>query len=259
MNSVKTCLVGAVLLAGSAVADSSLEGNFQASFYVYGSPTSSPSVAYSVPAGKNLSYFTGNEVPDDVDLAGRGRIFAGVSFEYYANYALDDGLVFRMYERGNGNEPGDLIYSLALDVLKEGAVVSISFAYNAANVVPDRFFYSVQVAGTGAGKVAGLIVPDRDASVGDSKDQAWEKVNGEWEKLELSERAPKVRYERHGKRNKFGVNHRPRSRVRVETVGHLNETWRMVTELETDDNGDVEYETPEEEEDDQKFYRMVAD
>lgn len=249
----------ALLLAIPLWASNSLEGNFVASVSVYTGPDSTPSVAYSVPAGKNLFYNTGNEVADDIDLAGSGRIIASISFEYYANYALADGLVLRMYDRGNGGRPGDLLHTQTMNVRDEGAIVTISFNYNSANVLPDRLFFSVQIAGTGDGNVAGLIVPDREATVGDSKDQVWEKKDGEWEKLELSEYPPKVRFERRGKRNRFGVQHRPHARVRVETLRHLEDIWEPVTEIDTDDTGYAEYETPEEEEEDQKFYRLTAD
>ncbi len=254
------CSLLASAAATLAFADNTaLEANFVASFSVYSSPTSQPALAYSVPSGKNLSYFTGNEVADDVELGGRARILANIRFEYYANFALADGLTFRMYDWGQGNRPGDEIYSISMDVRSEGAIVNISFGYNVANVLPEKFFFSVQVAGTGGGKVAGLIVPDREATVGDSDDKAWERVNGEWEKLTLSERPPKVKFERRGRRNRIGLSHRPHSRVVVESSSHLDEVWRHVTELQTDANGDVDYETPDEDDENQKFYRLTAD
>ncbi len=250
----------AVTSVSLAVADNTaLEANFVASFSVYSSPTSQAALAYSVPSGKNLSYFTGNEVADDVELGGRSRILANISFEYYANFALADGLTFRMYDWGQGNRPGDEIYAVSMDVRNEGAVVNISFGYNVVNVLPEKFFFSVQIAGTGGSKVAGLIVPDREATVGDSDDKAWERVNGEWEKLSLSERPPKVKFERRGRRNHIGLSHRPHTRVVVESSSHLDEVWRHVTELQTDANGDLAYETPEEEDEDQKFYRLTSD
>jgi hypothetical protein len=259
---VNRLLYGLITFSAANLAFASniaLEANFMASFSVYSSPTSQPALAYSVPSGKNLSYLTGNEVADDVELGGRARILANISFEYYANYALADGLTFRMYDWGRDNRPGDEIYSVSMDVRNEGAIVNISFGYNLENVLPEKFFFSVEVAGTGGGKVAGLIIPDRKATVGDSDDQAWERVNGEWQKLTLSERPPKVKFERRGQRNRIGLNHRPHTRVVVESSGHLDEVWRHVTELRTDANGDVDYETPDEEDENQKFYRLTSD
>lgn len=256
-------LFGGLLASAAAslafAGNTALEANFVASFSVYSSPTSQPALAYVVPSGKNLSYFTGNEVADDVELGGRSRILANISFEYYANFALAEGLTFRMYDWGRGDRPGDEVYSVSMDVRNEGAIVKISFGYNLVNVLPDRFFFSVQIAGTGGSKVAGLIVPDRKANVGDSDDKAWERVNGEWERLKLSERPPKVKFERRGRRNHISLNHRPHTRVVVESSSHVDEDWRHVAELQTDANGDVDYETPEEEDENQKFYRLTSD
>lgn len=246
----------ATLAAGSLAADS-IKANFQATFTVYRNPTSLPSVAYSVPADESFCYFTGNEVADDVNLEGPARVIAGVNFEYYANYALSSGLTFRIYERDRQGDPGELIYTKPVDILSGGGNVTISFTYDSANILPDRFFYSIQFAGTGSGHVAGMMVPGNRPSVGDSNNELLEKRDGQWVSIGLTEKPPKARFGRHGNRNRIGLSHKPHSRISVESVRHLDEPWSFVAEIETDQNGDAEYETPEED-DDQKFYRLVA-
>lgn len=246
----------AALSTASLVADS-IKANFQATFTVYRNPTSEPSVAYSVPADESFSYFTGAEVADDVNLEGPARVIAGVNFEYYANYALNSGLVFRIYDRTHQGDPGELLYTKAVDVLSGGGNVTISFSYDSANVLPDRFFFSVQFAGTGAGHVAGMMVPGNRPTVGDSDNELLQKQGDRWVPIELTEKPPKARFGRHGHRNHIGLHHKPHSRISVESARNLDEPWSFVAEVETDENGDAEYETPEED-DDQKFYRLVA-
>lgn len=257
MNSLLRPLIlaAAVLAAGPVFA---LESNFQAKFLVYGSPGDTPSVAYEVPAGQNLSYFTGREVADDVILSGTNRIIAGVSFEYYANYALAGGLTFRIYERTEAGVPGAMVYSLPLDILDGGGIVDISFNYDALNVLPQRFFYSVQFDDVEQGNVAGMMVPDRKATTGFSSDQLMEKRGNHWLPVDLTaDRGLRLGLTRDGNKFRVWVVGTPNSLVKIESGGDFGGTWAEVAEVETDASGYAEYE---EDVDDRDivFFRTVS-
>lgn len=255
-------LINGSLLLATAVSAAypawSVEANFRASFLVYGNPTSTPAVAYSVPAGSNFSFFTDREVADDVTLSGTDRIIAGVAFEYYANYAETGGLMFRMYERANSGVPGALIYSIPLDILQGGGLVDIAFSYDVTNVLPDQFFYSVQFAGVQQGNVAGMIVPDQSATSGSSADQVLEKRGNKWLEVDLnSGRGRRVGLRREGNSLRLAISDAPRTVVTVESTSGLGVGWNPVGQVETDDNGDAEF-AGEIDTQDQVFYRTVV-
>jgi len=230
-------VAGAVSFSAQAV-----EANFQASILVYGDPSSSPRVAYEVPARQNLSYYTRREVADDVFLSGADRVIAGVNFEYYSNFSETGGLTFRMYDRNESGVPGSLIYSKPLDILQGGGIVNIAFNYDATNLLPQRFFYSVQFSGVDHGQVAGMIVPNQVATTGYTVDGLLEKRGNNWLPLDLNaNRGRRVGLARDGNRLRVVIVDAPRTTVSVESSGDLS-AWTPVAEVETDDNGDAEYE-----------------
>jgi len=159
-------------LAVTLAACPSLFANIEAGFHVSVSTYTTPEtvgLAYEVPAGDNFAFYTGWEYGDDVVLANGGGVIADFKFEYFANYALTDGWTLRVYEADPVTGiPGKELDSRSGAILADGAFVNIHFAYNAANRLPERFFYSLQFQGIGAGKVAGLIIPDRRPTTGDS-------------------------------------------------------------------------------------------
>ena len=248
--------VVASLLSFSAQA---VEANFQASFLVYGSPTSTATVAYEVPTGQNLSYYTDREVADDVTLSGTDRIIAGVRFEYYANYAKTAGLTFRMYEMTRSGKPGSMIYSLPLDILQGGGVVNIAFNYDSTNILPERFFYSVEFDSNRPSDLAGMMVPDREATTGSSSDQMYEKRGNAWLPIDFKEgRGRKLGFSRDDDRKKFRVHFsgEPKSRVKIQKLNNLNGDWEDAGEVDTDANGDAEFEEDTEGQD-VVFFRSV--
>jgi hypothetical protein len=244
-----------------AVLAQGVEANFQATFRVYDSPSSTPTVAYEVPAGGNYSFYSDREVADDVELAGNGRIIAGVTFEYYANYALTAGLTFRMYERSANGVPGTLVYSLPLDILQGGGIVNIDFTYDATNILPQRFFYSVQFnRATTGGNVAGMILPDRKATTGSSADRLLEKRGNAWLPIDLNAgRGLRLglRKSEDGRKVRMQVVAEPRTRLKVEAVRNLGEVWSEVAEVVTDDAGVGEFDS-EIDTGDVAFFRTVA-
>ena len=248
-------LAAAGFAGGAALA---VESNFQAKFLVRGSPGDTPSVAYEVPAGQNLSYFTGREVADDVILSGTNRVIAGVSFEYYANYALAGGLTFRIYERTESGVPGEMVYSLPLDILNGGGIVDISFSYDALNVLPQWFFYSVQFDEVEQGDVAGMMVPDRKATTGFSSDQLMEKRGNRWLPVDLTAaRGLRLGLTRDGNKFRLWVVATPNSLVKIESGDDFGGGWAEVAEVETDASGYAEYEEDIDDRD-VVFFRTVA-
>jgi hypothetical protein len=255
---VRTWVAAFTTVAVSSLNAQSLEANFQATILVYGGPASVPSVAYAVPAGQNFSYFSDREVADDVTLAGSDRVLAGINFEYYANYAATAGLTFRMYERDNQGLPGELIYTKEMAVLQNGGIVNINFSYDATNLLPEHFFYSVQFDHATPGNVAGLIVPDLGPTTGSSADQVFEKRGNKWLELDLvGFRGRRLGVLKEGGKLKISIVDFPGTRVSVEAVTHLGEAWNLLGEVDTDDNGDAVFEAPDTE-GTQRFYRTVS-
>ena len=250
-----------VLVSLPTVLAQGVDANFRATFRVYDSPSSVPTVAYEVPAGGNFSYYSNREVADDVELAGTGRIIAGVTFEYYANYALTGGLTFRMYERSVNGVPGTLVYSLPLDILQGGGIVNIDFNYDATNILPQRFFFSVQFdQATRGGNVAGMILPDREATTGSSADRLLEKRGNSWHPIDLKAGRGQrlgLRRSEDGRKLRMQVVAEPRSRLKVEGVRNLGEAWSEVGEVVTDDAGVGEFES-EIDTGEVAFFRTVA-
>lgn len=255
------CLVaGLATLVAVPATYAALESNFLAQVEVYSSPTSSPTLAYEVPTGENFAYYTAREVGDLVTLEGDDRVIASIGFEYYASYARTDGITFRMYELAANGNPGALIYSKAADILSGGGVVDISFSYDAANVLPDQFFYTVQFAGVEQGQVAGFIVPDRDATVGTADDHIWEKRGNAW--LELTVTGPfrgrRLGVIKNGTQLKFALEAEPLTTVALEGATSLNGQWQTVGTVTTDDGGAAEFEV-DAGASDVLFYRTKSD
>jgi len=158
----------AVTLAACPSLFANVEAGFNVSVSTYTTPET-VGLAYEVPAGDNFAFYTGWEYGDDVQLANGGGVISDFKFEYYANYALTDGWTLRVYEADPvTGVPGKELDSRSGSILAGGAFVNIHFAYHAANLLPARFFYSLQFLGIGAGKVAGLIIPNRRPTTGDS-------------------------------------------------------------------------------------------
>jgi hypothetical protein len=185
-------------------------------------------------------------------------VIAGVSFEYYANYALTGGLTFRIYERSEAGVPGAMVYSLPLDILDGGGVVDISFNYDAMNVLPQRFFYSVQFDEVEQGNVAGMMVPDRKATKGYSADQLMEKRGNHWLPVNLTaDRGLRLGLTRDGDKFRVWVVATPNTLVTIESGSEFGGTWAEVAEVETDASGYAEYEEDVDNRD-VVFFRTVA-
>ena len=255
---MKKALFAIFAALGVGVSANSLDGNFQATFLTYDRPDRSPEVAYSVRAGGNYYYPTSAEVADDIELEDGAAVIAGIRFEYYANYAQTGGLIFRVYERNRSGQPGDLLHSQEIDVRLNGAAVSVSFAYNVANVLPENFFFSLQFPAAVGSQKAGPIIPDRKPSAGDSEDELLVRQEDAWKTLELSDRPRTVKVDREGKKLRFKLKEDRRKRVRVEQSDRLEDGWITVGETETDDNGDGEFLADEDETVTHRFYRTVA-
>jgi hypothetical protein len=156
------------LLAASRLT-AQIETGFHVSVDTYVTPTTTM-VGYEVPAGENFAFYTGWEYGDDVELVAGAGVIANFNFEYYANYALTDGWTVRIYEKNPVTGwPGRQLDSRSGDILSGGAITRIQFGYHAENVLPSKFIYTLQFSGIGAGKAAGLIVPDRLPSIGASE------------------------------------------------------------------------------------------
>jgi hypothetical protein len=238
---LRLSLISLACVTGACV--HAVEANFQATISVYGDPLSPPTVAYNIPAGENLSFYTSRELADDVVLSGPNRVLAGISFEYYANYAATAGLTFRMYEREESGVPGELIYSLPLDILNGGGLVNISFNYDVANALPQRFFYSVQFAGVQSSQVAGMIIPDRTATTGFSANQLLEKRGNNWLPISLNAQpANRLGLIKDGNTLTLIIVDAPNTVVVVETSAGLGDTWIPVAQVQTDSQGDAEYQ-----------------
>lgn len=153
--------------------------SFVAKVEVYTS-SSSKAIAYEVPVGAN-SYLPANaEYGAQVVLAGSSRILASLSLDYYANYAETGGMVVRLYDVDANGTPKSLIYQKAADVVSNGATLKIDFGYDVANVLPDRFVYTVEFTGAGSGRTVGLITPNKANTVGYTGADFWQKVGSTW-------------------------------------------------------------------------------
>ncbi len=159
-------------LIASILAGVRLFAQVEAGFHVRVDTYSAPGVigvGYEVPAGENLAFYTGWEYGDDVQLAAGSGVIANLRFDYFSNYSKTDGWTFRLYELDLGSgRPGAQIYSRSGDLLAGGALATIHFAYDVGNILPAKFFYTVQFSGIGDGNVSGLIVPNRLATTGSS-------------------------------------------------------------------------------------------
>lgn len=180
-------LSGIVAATGSAFAADPLS-NFNASVSTYVGSGPATTTAYSVNGSANFLYSSANEFGDQVTLAGgAGQVFSSISFEYYANYSQVGGLTLNIYKNdGAGGAPQTVLDSRALDIQNGGAVASVSFAYNAANALPETFTYAVQFSGLGGANIAGLIAGDASPSIGGSLNDFWQKDGGVWVNHKLS-------------------------------------------------------------------------
>lgn len=138
------------------------------------------SIAFQHQGSSDFSYTSG-QYGDEILLAGSDRIISAFEFEYYANFNRNAGLTFRIYAQDGTvidgqRAPGTLLYSTSLDVFEGGRVAGIRFDYNPANLLPDRFTYTVDFETLAPGEQAGLIVPGGIPSVGYSSNDFWEKT-----------------------------------------------------------------------------------
>lgn len=159
-------------LIASALAGLRLVAQVEAGFHVSVDTYSTPEtvgVGYEVPAGEDLVFYTGWEYGDDVQLAAGAGVIADLHFDYFSNYSLTDGWTLRLYELDLATgQPGSQLYSKSGNILAGGALATVHFSYEAGNVLPANFFYTVQFTGLGAGNAAGLIVPNRLPTTGQS-------------------------------------------------------------------------------------------
>mgnify|MGYP000249076544 CR=1 FL=1 len=137
---------------------------------------------FEVPAGNNSFYSTSLEYGDQVALSGLspGWTLESITIPYYSNYASTGALTVKLYANdGFGGSPGTVLYSSApLDILDDGATISIPFANTIDNIAPSGFTYTVSFAGFGGNNSAGLIVPNLTPSVGTSFNDYWENTTG---------------------------------------------------------------------------------
>jgi len=234
-------LVLALAGSGSLLA---FEGSFVSAITVYSAPDSAPTVAYEVPSGGNYVYYSPREYGDDVELEGTDRVIAGLSLEYYSNYALDDGLTIRLYEADSNGQPGDLIYTTSADILNGGAYLNVGFAYDLGNVLPDSLVYTVQFSGFDGTHQAGLIAPDEAPTTGASSGHFLEKRGQAWLEMEFSGtfRGRRLGVIRNGNILKFKVEAEPNASVPLEGTASLNGNWEPVGAVETDAEGVGEFD-----------------
>lgn len=165
--------------AGASATHAALLGNFVSQISVYDDP-STVRVGYEVPAGQNIFLNVAGEYGDSARLAGGGGIFAGLSLEYYANYAREGGLTLRLYGLDESGMPSGLLDSRQLNVREGGAILDVSFAYDLRNAVGGALAYTVEFAGLGNGQKAGLIVPDRTPTAGTSPEGYLQRSEQGW-------------------------------------------------------------------------------
>jgi hypothetical protein len=180
-------LSGIVAATGSAFAAAPL-GNFNASVSTYNGVGPATTTVYNANGSANIIYTSANEFGDQITVAGgANQVFAGISFEYYANYAQAGGLSLNLYRNdGAGGAPSTLLDSRTLDVVNGGGIANVSLSYNASNQLPSSFTYAVQFSGIGGSNIAGLIAGDAVPSVGTSLNDFWEKNGGTWGLKNLS-------------------------------------------------------------------------
>lgn len=175
-------LLSGIVATSSAFAADPLS-NFGGSVSAYVGAGPATTVVYNVPTGgANFLYSSANEFGDQVSIVGgAGQVVSSISFEYYANYALAGGLSFNVYKNdGPGGSPLTSIDTRTLDITDGGGIKSVDFTYNAANVLPESFTYTVKFSGIGGANEAGLIVPNSLATIGSSANDLWEKTGGVW-------------------------------------------------------------------------------
>ncbi len=165
-----------------------LLANFNAEVSTYVGTGPATETRYRAFGRGNYFYSSEGEFGDQLVLGpGAGQVIASFKFEYYANYAADRGLIFRIYASdGPGDTPGTMLDRRELNVRNGGGIVTIHFDHDAANILPQTFIYTVQFAGAGGFNIGGLIAGNEEPSAGASLNDFWEKVDGVWVNRRLS-------------------------------------------------------------------------
>jgi len=170
---------------GGSVSTNQLS-TFVGSVSVY-TPSTNVVVAYQVPQGANKFVQSTDQIGSEIYLNGTDRVLAALSFEYYANYSLTNGLTLRLYDVDANGVPTTSIYEKTADILGGGATLKVNFSYDAANILPNRFVYTLQFAGQNDSKVAGLISPNTTPTVGwTSQNTYWQGSGSGWVKESLT-------------------------------------------------------------------------
>ena len=117
-------------------------------------------VVYDLSSGPSGSYYQGfSEYGDELTLGGTDRVIQSFSFDYFANYAQAAGLTFKIYANDgplvNGSRaPGTVLDARVLDVSNAGSGrqnVTITYPFDAANILPNTITYTVSFSGLGGG------------------------------------------------------------------------------------------------------------
>jgi len=245
---------------GLCASGGGVEANFLGSVSVYTAPLAPPTVAYNVPAGDWLAYYTSREVADDITLSGPDRTVASIQFSYYANYAESNGLLFRIYDRTSTGTPGELLFTKPIDILSGGGAVTIPFSYDAVNnVLPQRFFYSFEFASAQGNNKAGMFLPNRPANVGYSADIVYEKRGNRWLPIDFRNRTnPGLGMIKDKDKLVLYVFYSPNTKVRIRGKASLSGEWFEMGETTTDSEGFVEF-NPISPTLDAAFYQVVTD
>lgn len=240
---MKSISTAALFMAASSL-QAGLIGNFVSQITVYDSPTA-PRVGYEVEEGQNIFLNVAGEYGDSVSLAGGGGVFAGLSLEYYANYSRADGLTLRIYSLGPNGLPDTLLDSRLLGIRDGGATVSVDFAYNPANAVGSELAYSVEFSGLGNGQKAGLIVPDREPTVGTSPDSYLQRGSSGWGTASVGGilSGPRLTaVQRPDGSVELALRADAATRYQLRTwSGSADEDWRSVAFFVTDANGAAQF------------------
>ena len=171
LNQLCLTAAGAVSLLTAVTCDASVV--YEAK---YTSSGSQPYFGSSLPYG------------DEIVLAGTDRVATEFSFAYFSTYDLAGGLSLSFYNNGPGTDAfghpaptAPAFFTWTGDITKSdtGIDVSIPFALDPSNPLPDSFTYVVQFAGESANNPAGLLLADSAASVGFSYDDFW--IDDAWE------------------------------------------------------------------------------
>jgi hypothetical protein len=129
-------------------------------------------------------YYSPNTYGDEITLAGTDRVLTGISFSYYSDYALADGLRFILWaNNGPGGAPGTILFQDVYDVVvgTSGVDVDIPFTPDPTDPLPNSFTWGVRFLGD---DIAGLLVADAP-SVGSSYNDFWEREAGVWKLKQL--------------------------------------------------------------------------